>query len=31
MYFYVCRGELMMDLALCNDFHQSVGVPYNLV
>jgi hypothetical protein len=31
IYFYVCRGELMMDLALCNDCHQNVGVPCNLV
>jgi hypothetical protein len=27
MSFHVCRGELMMDLALCNDCHQSVGTP----
>jgi hypothetical protein len=25
MYSYVCCDELMMDLALCNDCHQSVG------
>jgi hypothetical protein len=31
MCFYVCRDEYMMDLALCNDCHQSAGVPYNLV
>jgi hypothetical protein len=24
MCFYVCRCEPMMDLALCNDCHQSV-------
>jgi hypothetical protein len=27
MCLYVCRDELMMDLALCNDCHQSVSVP----
>jgi hypothetical protein len=31
MSFNVCRGELMMDLARCNDYHQNVGVPCNLV
>jgi hypothetical protein len=31
MCFYVSHGELMMDLDLCNDCHQNVGVPCNLV
>jgi hypothetical protein len=31
MHFYACRDELMMELALCNDCHQSVGIPFNLV
>jgi hypothetical protein len=31
MCFYVFRDELMMDLALFNDCHQSVGIPCNLV
>jgi hypothetical protein len=26
MCFYVCHGELMLDLDLCNDCHQNVGV-----
>jgi hypothetical protein len=31
MCFYAFRDELMMDLGLCNDCHQGVGIPYNLV
>jgi hypothetical protein len=31
MCLYVCRGELMMDLDLCNDCHQNMVVPCNLV
>jgi hypothetical protein len=31
MFFYVCRDELVMKLDLCNDCHQGVGIPYNLV
>jgi hypothetical protein len=29
--FYACNAELMMDLDLCNDCHQTMGVPCSLV
>jgi hypothetical protein len=29
--FYVCHGKLMLDLDLCNYYHQNESVPYNLV
>jgi hypothetical protein len=28
---YACHDELMMDLYLCNDFHQNVGIPCKLI
>jgi hypothetical protein len=31
MCLYVCRGEPMMDLNLCNDCHHNMGVPCYLV
>jgi hypothetical protein len=31
MFFYVCHDELVMKLELCNDCHQGVDIPYNLV
>jgi hypothetical protein len=29
--FDACRDEHVMKLALCNDCHQGVGIPCNLV
>jgi hypothetical protein len=29
--FYAGHGEPMLDLDLCNDCHQNVGVPYSFV
>jgi hypothetical protein len=28
---YACHGEPEMDLDLCNDYHQNVGIPCSLV
>jgi hypothetical protein len=29
--FYACHGEPMLELDLCNDCCQNVGLPYSLV